>query len=268
MSPPSANEENRRAWDANARFWDGQMGEEGNAFFRLLHWPAAARLLEVQPGQRILDAACGNGLTSRKLASLGAEVTAFDFSEPMIRIAEERSREAAAARIHYRLLDATDEDALLTLGVGRFDAALCSMALFDIPDIRPLFRALARLLRPGAPFVFSLTHPAFNSSSAVRVTEVVDDQGEIRVIRSMKVSQYMTSRTARGLAIVGQPEPQVYFDRPLQEYLQLGFANGFVLDGFEEPVFPPDQAPANPQGLGGPFTEIPPVLVARLRRRA
>jgi hypothetical protein len=75
----------------------------------------------------------------------------------------------------------------------------------------------------------------------------------------------MTAFTAPGVAIRGQNRPQPYFHRPLQEPLQVGFRCGFVLDGFEERAFPPDHIQGSPLGWGGRFSEIPPVLVARLR---
>ena len=76
----------------------------------------------------------------------------------------------------------------------------------------------------------------------------------------------MTSYHAKGLALRGQPRPQMYFERPLQYYLNLGFQHGFVLDGFEERAFPPDIPQTSPLGWGGKFSEIPPVLVARFRK--
>jgi hypothetical protein len=63
----------------------------------------------------------------------------------------------------------------------------------------------------------------------------------------------------------GQPQPQIYFERPLQYYLNLGFQNGLVLDGFEECAYPPDGPQKHPLSWGGSFSELPPVLVARLR---
>ena len=38
--------------------------------------------------------------------------------------------------------------------------------------------------------------------------------------------------------IIGQPERQWYFHRPLRELFNLCFAAGFVMDGIEEPGFP------------------------------
>ncbi len=259
-----ANEETREAWNVNAPFWDERMGE-GNDFVEVLIWPATERLLELQPGERVLDIACGNGLTSRRLAAMGAEVVAFDFAEEMIARAIERTREHAE-RIQYLVLDATDEAALLALGERSFGAALCNMALFDMAEIKPLFRALARLLRPAGHFVFSVIHPCFNSSHVAHVAELEDRDGDFVTVYSVKVFGYMTPTVARGAAMAGQPKPQLYFHRPMQELFGAGLEAGFVLDGLEERAFPPDHQPGrNPLSWSGNYSEIPPVLVARMR---
>jgi 2-polyprenyl-3-methyl-5-hydroxy-6-metoxy-1,4-benzoquinol methylase len=264
-----ANEETREGWNANAAFWDERMGE-GNDFVEVLIWPATERLLALQPGERVLDVACGNGLTSRRLAAMGAEVIAFDFAEEMIAHAQRRTEEArrttGAGGITYHVLDGTDEAALLALGKGEFDAALCNMALFDMAEIEPLMRALTRLLRPGGRFVFSVIHPCFNNSRMAQVAEMEDREGEIVTVYSVKVYGYMTPTVARGVAIAGQPKPQLYFHRPLQTLLGAGLEAGFVLDDLEERAFPAEHPQGrSPLSWGGNFSEIPPVLVARLR---
>lgn len=264
----SPNDETRAAWDANAEIWDAKMGAEGNDFFRLLQWPVITEFLEVERWSqssaqpRVLDIACGNGLTSRKLAELGAKVTAFDFSANLIDLAKARP---SSAPISYHIVDATDEKSLLALGEQTFDSALCNMALFDMAEIEPLFHALPKMLKPGGCFVFSLTHPAFNNSSNLKVVEEVDYEGVIKTTYFVKVSRYMTPYQAHGIALRNQPKAQVYFERPLQYYLNLGFKNGFVLDGFAERAFPPETPAPYPLSWGGQFSEIPPVLVARMR---
>jgi hypothetical protein len=143
--------------------------------------------------------------------------------------------------------------------------ALSNMALFDLADVETLFRTLPRLLKPTGAFVFSLTHPVFNNASSMHVAEEMDDEGEIKTEYSVKISCYMTPYHAKGLALRSQPKPQMYFEHPLQYYLNLGFRNGFVLDGFEERAFAPESPQTFPLGWGGNFSEIPPVLVARFR---
>ena len=264
-----ANQETRAAWNQNAAFWDARMGE-GNDFVEVLLWPATERLLALRPGERILDIACGNGLTSRRLAARGASVMAFDFAEEMIAHAIERTTRSRTTehveRIQYRVLDATDEAALLALGEGQFDAALCNMALFDMAEIGPLVRALPRLLRAGGRFVFSVLHPCFNSPHVALVGEMEDREGDIVTVYSVKVFRYITPTVTHAAAMRGQPRPQLVFHRPLQVLFGACFEAGFVLDGLEERAFPPGHSSGRePLSWGGKFSEIPPVLVARMR---
>lgn len=255
-----ANNEIRDVWNKNAAFWDERMGE-GNEFVEVLVWPATERLLDLRPGERVLDIACGSGLSSRRLAAKGAEVVAFDFAEKMIA----RAR-LHAERIQYSVLDATDEAALLALGERRFDAALCHMALFDMAEVSPLMRALARLLRPGGRFVFSVLHPCFNSSQQALVAEMEETEGGIVRRHAVKVFGYLQSTVRRGWALHDQPNPHPFYHRPLQELFGAGFAAGLLLDGLEESSFPANHPPRrDPLSWGANLCEIPPVLVGRMR---
>jgi 2-polyprenyl-3-methyl-5-hydroxy-6-metoxy-1,4-benzoquinol methylase len=263
----NANEEIRQAWNQNAGFWDERMGE-GNDFVEVLVWPATTHLLELKAGEHILDIACGNGLSSRRLAAMGAQVTAFDFAAEMIGFARKRTCKQGehAKQIDYRVLDATDETALLALGAGQFDGAICNMALFDMAEIKPLLRALTSLLRPGGRFVFSVLHPCFNSARMAHTAEVDYANGDRTVTYAVKISGYLSATVEQAQAIFGQPKKQLVFHRPLQELLGACFEAGFVLDGLEEPGFPPDHpAGENRLAWGSNFSEIPPVLAARLR---
>jgi 2-polyprenyl-3-methyl-5-hydroxy-6-metoxy-1,4-benzoquinol methylase len=264
------NQFSREAWDANAEHWDARMGDEGNDFFNVLCWPILASFLDVQPGQHILDIACGNGLTSRRLAALGANVTAFDFSANLIEKAKTRSNSSTGLKaslqslISYHVLDATDEQALLSLGAGKFDSALSNMALFDMPEIEPLFRVLPKLLKPNGTFVFSLMHPAFNNPSVMLMAEEWDD-GQIQTRYAVKVPRYINQFKSQGLALRNQPKPQLYFHRPIKDYMNIAFQNGFVLDAFDERAFPSEHPQFATLGWGGSFSEIPPALIARMR---
>jgi 2-polyprenyl-3-methyl-5-hydroxy-6-metoxy-1,4-benzoquinol methylase len=159
------NTQAKDAWNRNEEFWNERMGE-GNDFFNVLLWPAVEKLLKPQPGERLLDVACGNGLTSRRLATAKARVIAFDVSTAMIAIA---AGHPLPFNIDYRVVNATDREALLGLGAGAFDGALCNMALMDMAEIEPMMTALAMLLKPGGRFVFSVLHPCFNNPATVQM---------------------------------------------------------------------------------------------------
>src|SRR5689334_8651365 len=97
--------ENLALWQQKAAFWDERMAE-GNLFHTELLAPATERLLAVQPGETVLDVACGNGQWARRMAGLGADVVATDFSSAFIERARARTTEYQD-HIEYRILDAT-----------------------------------------------------------------------------------------------------------------------------------------------------------------
>jgi 2-polyprenyl-3-methyl-5-hydroxy-6-metoxy-1,4-benzoquinol methylase len=249
-------------WEGKAHFWDTQMGE-GNAFHRALVGPVVERLLAPQPGETFLDVACGNGQFARRLAQLGARVVATDFSATFLDRARARTT-GHAERIDYRLADATDEAQLLALGIGRFDGAVCNMALMDMTTIAPLLSALTKLLKPGGRFVFAVPHPCFNSNATRLGIEEEDRGGEPHETRSVRVAAYLHIPPGKGMGMPGEPNPHYYFHRPLHELLGACFAAGFALDGLEEPAFVTGEVVNCPLSWLN-FPQIPPVLAARLR---
>jgi 2-polyprenyl-3-methyl-5-hydroxy-6-metoxy-1,4-benzoquinol methylase len=196
-----SNEASKQAWNQNAAYWDERMGE-GNDFIEWLIWPAVARLLAVQPGEKVLDIACGNGLTSRRMAASGAEVVAFDFAEEMIEHAIKRTNEFAD-QINYHVLDATDERVLRSLGEGVFDGALCNMALFDMADIAPVIGSLKMLLKSKGRFVFSIMHPAFNGAESVRIAETDERDGRITTRHAVSLTSVL--KTDFALMVLKNP---------------------------------------------------------------
>lgn len=223
-------EESRKRWEQNAAFWDDYMGQDSNYFHRLLVLPGTEELLEVKAGEFVLDIACGNGNFSQRLAELGAQVVAFDYSETMIERAKRR-RAAHPDRIEFLVCDATKEEQLAALRRDRpFDKVVANMAVMDLAAVEPLLKSVYELLRPGGCFVFSTHQPCF-----------VRPEG-----------RYLTPCVHEGEAVSGQPVLQYYYHRPLQDLFGACFAAGFVLDGFREV---PDK-----------IAEEPEIMLVRLRR--
>ena len=255
-------EESRAIWDQNAEAWDERIGG-GGGFQSILIAPTAEKMLAIQAGESVLDIACGNGIFSRRLAEMGASVVASDFSAKLIERAKQRTTEVNKF-VEYHVADATDEAQLLALDGGngrRFDAAVCLNALMDMPEIEPLFRAVAKLLKPSGRFVFSIMHPCFNGLSIAMLAELPDYAQE--PTHSIKVSRYLSMEVTKGLAISTQPAQQYYWHRPLHQLFNTAFASGLVLDRLEEPALN-DKA-----GAKSPFDwsnyDMPPLLFARLR---
>lgn len=257
----------RDAWDRTAEWWDEKVGPEGNDFHRILIGPSTERLLELKSGELVLDIACGNGQSARRMADLGARVVAIDFSEKFLERARVHSKDYQDG-VEFRHVDATDREQLMALGYHRFDAAVCTMAIMDIASHEPLASVLPALLKPGGRFVFSVVHPSFNNSVGTKIVAEEAYHGtDPRPEFSIKVWSYIRPQVTQGIGIVGQPVPHYYFHRPLSLLLRPFFDAGLALDGLEEPTFPPQTA--EPLGLLSwrNLPEIPPALVARLRVR-
>jgi 2-polyprenyl-3-methyl-5-hydroxy-6-metoxy-1,4-benzoquinol methylase len=258
---PEQADENRRIWEANALWWDDRIGD-GNDFQTVLIEPATERLLEVAAGDTILDVACGAGRFARRMAELGASVVAFDYSAEFI--ARARQRTPSDVRVEYHIVDAANVEAVLSLGPNRFNKAVCTMAIMDMPEIGPLFATLSRVLTPGAAFVFSVTHPCFHSAAIQRFAEIYEEEAGQHVIRSgVKVSSYLSPSARKTEGIVGQPEPQWFFHRSISTLFRFGFEAGFIVDGIEEPRFTEDKPRAGVRWHDMP--DIPPIMVVRMR---
>jgi SAM-dependent methyltransferase len=251
------------AWDRLAEWWDDKIGD-GNEFQDYLIEPASERMLALKAGEQVLDIACGAGRFARRMAGMGAVVTAIDQAERFLNRARDRTVENKD-QIRYLKLDATERTAILSLGKGRFDAAVCTMALMDMPSITPLISSLPTLLKPQGRFVFSVTHPVFNSGTARHIAEQYEQDGEIIVESGITITDYAEPFCYKGFGIPGQPEPQHYFHRPVSLLFNTCFKYGFVLDDMEEPVFPEGFQSGTDSPLAfSRMPSIPPILVARM----
>ena len=265
LSPdfPEYDSQTAEVWDTLAGWWDDRIGD-GNEFQDYLIEPATERLLALKPDELVLDIACGAGRFARRMADLEARIVAIDHSKKFIRRARERTTENTE-RITYHVLSTTDPEALLSLGEKRFDAAVCTMALMDMSSIEPLISTLPKLLKPGGRFVFSVTHPVFNSGTVHHIAEQFDTGDKLVFRAGVTVTEYAEPFHHMGVGIPGQPMPQHYFHRPVSLLFNTCFRHGFVLDGIEEPTFPGDAVLKSGMPLSfGNMRAIPPVLVARM----
>lgn len=253
--------ESQARWDEISEYWDDYMGETSNRWHRELIRPNTEHLLDIKEGQAVLDIACGNGNFSRRLAELGAKVTAIDYSPKMIERAKLRCKDSLD-RIDFKVKDATNESSLLELGTGTFDSAVANMALMDIADITSLVRALHALLKDKGHFVFSIPHPCFQPPNARKVSEVEDSNGVTVIRKGVQISKYLQPEASDTIGIKGQPVPHLLFHRPLSYYLNLFFQANFVLDGMLEPTF--DEKDKDPFTFD--WSQIPPVVVLRFRK--
>jgi SAM-dependent methyltransferase len=104
-------------------------------------------------GQRVLDAACGDGYLARVLAARGAHVTGIDLGPRLIERARQRD---PSGEIDYRVADLSQP---LRGEPASFDAVASYLALNDVHDYRGYIATMADALRPGGRLVVAFNSP-------------------------------------------------------------------------------------------------------------
>jgi malonyl-CoA O-methyltransferase len=130
----------RRQFDSLASGWDSRIGPEG-----LIPLGAALDTLP-EPPQRVLDLGTGTGRAARVVAERfpAAEVVGVDLSPEMIEHANELLPEDLAARVRFRVGDAS----ALPFVDASFDLVI-------LVNMIPFFEELERVTAPGGRALFA-----------------------------------------------------------------------------------------------------------------
>jgi SAM-dependent methyltransferase len=120
---------------------------------------AELRLLGRLEGKRVLELGCGGGPAAVAMAKQGARVIAVDESiEQMTHARRLAEREDVKLELHQG--DLAD---LAFVRADTIDVALSVYALGSVDDLDRVFRQVHRVLKPEAPLVLSLAHPAYTA---------------------------------------------------------------------------------------------------------
>jgi ubiquinone/menaquinone biosynthesis C-methylase UbiE len=118
---------------------------------------ADLRLLGDLKGKRVLELGCGGAQCSIAFAKAGATATGVDFSSEQLAFAR-RLCEREEVRVELRHGDLAE---LAFLRADTVDLVFSAYAFGYVEDLNRVFRQVHRVLKVGAPLVFSLPHPAY-----------------------------------------------------------------------------------------------------------
>ncbi|ROS30521.1 class I SAM-dependent methyltransferase [Cellulomonas sp. PhB150] len=216
----------RAWWDANA----GEYLDEHGAFLGPADFvwcpeglrEADARLLGDLSGARVLEIGAGAAQCSRWLATQRVDVVATDVAEGMLHAGIGYDA-AAGVRTPLVVADARD----LPFPDASFDVAFTAYgAIPFVPDADRVHREVARVLRPGGRWVFSVTHP-------VRWA-FPDDPSEhgLTAVRPYFDRRPYVEIGASGRVLYAE------YHRTLGDHVAGLVGAGFVLDRLVEPEWP------------------------------
>jgi ubiquinone/menaquinone biosynthesis C-methylase UbiE len=159
----------------------------GDDLQQLVIWARA-----LAPG-RVLDVATGGGHTALAMAGLGARVTAYDLTEPML--------EAARGLLRQRGTSATfvagDVEAL-PFQDGAFDLVTCRIAAHHFASVAAAVREVRRVLRPGGSFLLQDILGHDDAEAAAFVTEV-ERRRDPSHVRAYRAAEWKAFLRAAGL---------------------------------------------------------------------
>ncbi|MFC1932501.1 class I SAM-dependent methyltransferase [Chloroflexota bacterium] len=228
-------------WDGNAEVWAKHVNSGYDTYRDLYNNPAFFEIVGDLSNLTVLDAGCGEGYNTRKLAKQGVRIVAVDISAKMIEFARlEEQREPLGIR--YEVASISN---LAIFADEQFDAVVSTMALMDCADYAAAIRELWRVLTPQGIMTFNVLHPCFTNAP---LGWEHDQDGSIIGIRLGNYFQKGAYMESWQFGAAPESERQkvrpftvIYFHRTLADFLNPLCGAGFRIEAIAEPR-PTDEA--------------------------
>jgi len=226
---------NRRIWDSfteQACPWTRPVTPDEVERARQGRWqiyltpsrPVPADWLRPLDGRDVLCLASGGGQQGPILAAAGATVTVLDFS------ARQLERDRAVAEhdgLDLRLLQGDMAD-LSAFAESSFDLVVLPVANVYIPDLAPLWREAARVLRPGGGLLAGFMNP-----DIYIFDQEAQAAGQLTVRYPLPYSE-LTSLSAEERQRLIDDGDALQFSHTLEDQIAGQLAAGLQIAGFYE----------------------------------
>lgn len=214
--------QNKTSWGGVAKWYEDLLQGEGT-YQKEVILPNLLRLLDLKPGMRVLDLACGPGFFSKEFIKKGAKVVGVDIAGELIEIA----RQSAAGGEFY----VSSADKLPFIKTGSVDKVVIVLALQNIENAGDVLKECSRVLKGNGILSIVLNHPVFRNP---KVTSWGYD--EANKIQYRRIDEYLSESKVKIQMHPGENPNDVTlsFHRPLQYYFKLFAKAGFAVTRLEE----------------------------------
>jgi ubiquinone/menaquinone biosynthesis C-methylase UbiE len=146
--PKTINLDVKKGYDEWSKFYD----TDKNVIFHV-EGDKILKMLEPVKNKKILDACCGTGRYSIKLAKKGAIVTGIDFSKNMLNIAKNKAKKQDLD-INFKIGNVLN----LPFKNNSFDIVICALALSHVKNLKKALFELNRVLKKNGILIISDLH--------------------------------------------------------------------------------------------------------------
>jgi len=213
------------SWQKVAPWYQKIVGDSGHFYHREVILPNVLRLLNLKPGEKLIDLGCGQGVLARAIPN-DVEYAGFDNAGEMIKTAISLDKNL---KHRYTTIDATH-----TILNQRADKIAIILALQNMKKPFAVIRNCQEMLNLNGKLVIVLNHPAFR---VPKHADWIEKEGkQFRI-----VDNYMSPLE---IPIESSPfdkknnELSFSYHYPLSFYSEILFDNGFVIEKIEEWVSP------------------------------
>lgn len=229
-------EDTLREWDELAPVRFKQISSGADITYRYILCPKIVELAAPLFDMTVLDAGCGVGILSDKLADAALTVTAIDPSPVSVSTAAKEFN-----RPNLQFIVSTIEEHAKGHS-GKYDRIIANMSLSCAMDLTSFLAAVVTLMTLDGVFVFSLPHPCF-------WPEYYGYAGEPAFCYN---NETHIEAPFRITADSSNSFVSTHIHRPLSLYFNAFYAAGLQVRSIIEPLPDPDTASLYPSEWGRP----------------
>jgi demethylmenaquinone methyltransferase/2-methoxy-6-polyprenyl-1,4-benzoquinol methylase len=172
-------------------------------------------LAALQPGDRVLDLACGTGDIAFAAAARARRAVGLDITHRMLQLAAQRCGAGLNGPRTVALV--TGDMLALPFGDARFDVVTTGYGLRNVPDLRQAMQEIRRVLSPGG-----------------RLLSLDFNRPENPLVRAVYLAYLTVVGSALGTVLHGDPDTYRYIPESIRQYPGAhGVARLLEAEGFE-----------------------------------
>ena len=152
----------------------------------------------LKSSDRVLDFACGTGITTVKLAKDVKEILAIDISKEMIGIAKNKIDNENLNNVHFNVCDIMDD----TIENDSFDVMLAFNILYFLDNINDVFERINHILKKDGIFISATDCLGEKKSFLNTIQSILSKTGRIPSVKRYKMKKLIELFERAGFTII------------------------------------------------------------------